>query len=156
MKIKIYKLAADNNEGTWSSVYGTREERAKDMLNTIYDDDAWTEYLAKVCDVDPEDVEAMCDLEPTTDQIEEAFHDGLDTGCAGTLNTYSTDEEEIDVEVFGQRPLGAVLAGLRILQYYQENKLVMPDMVEDIMSDGGSFKPLDSLDIDDLCERLNG
>jgi len=56
-----------------------------------------------------------------------------------------------------QKELAAVLAGLRMLQSVSlKNDGLLPVEFADIMTDGGSFEGLDDIEIDELCQRLNG
>lgn len=50
------------------------------------------------------------------------------------------------------RELGTVLAALR---FWQNGGRHVND-IYDIASDGGTLQPLDAVEIDALCERLNG
>lgn len=52
------------------------------------------------------------------------------------------------------RELAAVLAGLRMLETAAEEH-TLDDDIEDILTNGDAFEPLDPDEIEALCERLN-
>jgi len=63
-------------------------------------------------------------------------------------------------EKLNDREIGAVLAGLRLIQGMREGtvtttKAEMDVAIDDIESNGGKHDPLDADEIDALCERLN-
>lgn len=65
-------------------------------------------------------------------------------------------------ELLNHRREVAMVAGLRLLQIWGTNPAVSraieqgdPYEVDDIVSDGGTVKPLTSEEIDDLCELIN-
>lgn len=63
-------------------------------------------------------------------------------------------------EKLDARELGAVLAGLRLLQGLHEGRInttkaEMDVAIDDIETSGGDHDPLTEDEIDTLCERLN-
>jgi hypothetical protein len=95
------------------------------------------------------------------------FFCGKEVTCFETVMNDGTELQE-------RRELAAQLAGLHLLQTvydrlgarfagmdvadlmteYFKREIVGPVPIEDILTDGGEFKPLNSAEIDDLCERL--
>lgn len=57
--------------------------------------------------------------------------------------------------IFDSRQTAAVLAGLRVLQQYLDRGATPPHVGE-ILNNGGECEPLDSNEIDALCEAVNG
>lgn len=58
------------------------------------------------------------------------------------------------------RETAAVLAGLRLLQAWREDKVRTSEpeidvAIDDIESSSGQFEPMSSDEIDDLCEAIN-
>ena len=53
-----------------------------------------------------------------------------------------------------ERQLGAILAGLRLLQRETPNGL--SDGIYDVATNCGSFPSLNEVEIDNLCAELNG
>lgn len=63
-----------------------------------------------------------------------------------------------DVPMMTGREISAVLAGLRLLQARAENVLgniTNTQFFEDIVTNGGEFKALDTGEIEALCQRIN-
>jgi hypothetical protein len=56
----------------------------------------------------------------------------------------------------GERELAAVLAGLRLVQAEMGRGEFLPQGVHSIFDDDGTITPLDTDEIDALCERING
>jgi hypothetical protein len=97
--------------------------------------------------------------------VHTSTHGGMT--CFETVMNDGTELQE-------RRELAAQLAGLHLLQTvydrlgarfagmdvadlmteYFKREIVGPVPIEDILTDGGEFKPLNSAEIDDLCERL--
>ena len=57
----------------------------------------------------------------------------------------------IQLPLLSQREFNAVLAGLRMLQRSLEEGEALP---EELLDDG-DVEPLDEIEIEDLCDRLN-
>ena len=63
-------------------------------------------------------------------------------------------------EKLNDRELGAVLAGLRLLQGLREDRVQtgsaeLDVSIDDIETSSGEFEPLTVDEIDGLCERMN-
>lgn len=48
----------------------------------------------------------------------------------------------------------AILAGLRLLQLYNDGKIAAPG-IDDVLTNGGEDEVLDNEAIDDLCQNVN-
>lgn len=62
--------------------------------------------------------------------------------------------------IISDRKQAAILAGLRLLQAWREDKIMTRDAnidssIDDVESDGGTHEPLSADEIDILCEELN-
>lgn len=70
------------------------------------------------------------------------------------------DQEMPDDKNTRNRQLGAILAGLRLLQAWHLDEVTTKDAqmdvsIDDIETSSGEFDPMSADEIDALCERLN-
>lgn len=120
-----------------------REEACLIARNNRYDDSFWSKE-SNVLEYDETEVSDPNDIEEITE--EEA---------AQIAAGERSEPEPSYTMTIDKRELGAILAGLHLLQAHMvANRL--SNTIADIMSDDDTFKPLNDTEIDDLCERING
>jgi len=165
MQITVWSVAADDDNGTYASVYETENAAYRRLIQLTVDADSKDDVAMAETFMEAEDF----------DGLDEWIHEV----AIEPLNTYRVDQHTLDVPAstipapadenkhITRRELASVLHGLRLMQEQWEPKmhgcssiglhepleLSEPNSCDHFCDDEDS--PLSPDEIDELCERLN-
>jgi len=165
MQITVWSVAADDDNGTYSSVHETELAAYRRLIELTVDSDDKDQVAKAEAFIEEEDL----------DGLDEWIH----AEVIEPLNTYSVDQHKLNVSAASdpdpaeenqhitRRELASVLHGLRLMQEQWEpqmhgctsiglhdpQELSEPNSCDHFCDEEAS--PLSPAEIDDLCERLN-